>query len=273
MKRIRVDEGSIEESSLGVEDSNDLVSSSETPPTSQISEKPRKKLKQTTLAFQSNINESKTCKLCGMSYLKYLKQDQLLHGEYHTNFVDGLPWLFQGNFLKSISITIKKRRQKINFVAIDTDLIPQIRRVDDVLHMVNQELNASKGSDSWQKTPGQAILAITNKRVVGIAVTEAINDVKGQSRWMIHKTQTIVPNQVNTTAKLGISRIWVAYNWRRLGISTALLTTITTYPKPIHPREIAFSQPSTNGGLLCAKFNGVKHKSGEILLPVYLEHT
>ncbi|CAH6721162.1 N-acetyltransferase Eco1p [[Candida] jaroonii] len=233
----------------------------------------RKSQKQGTLSFQSNINETKTCKLCGMSYLKYLKQDQQLHEEYHTNFVDGLSWQFSGNYLKSITVVVKKQRHKINFVAIDTDSTPQIRRVDDVLHMVNQELNASSGSDSWKKTPGQAVLAITNRRVIGIVVTETIDDVEGQSRWMIHKTQAIVPKQINKNAKLGISRIWVAYNWRRLGISTALLTTITTYPKPIHRREIAFSQPSTNGGLLCAKFNGVKHKSGEILLPVYLEHT
>lgn len=240
---------------------------------------------QKPLSFKSNRNhfQTETCKECGMSYYKYIKKDQELHNSYHKTYTNGLLWTYISKVLTEQTITNSKRYQ-LQIMCINKDSESQVRRVREVLKMVNLELNASEGSDSWSQKPHpsseqansiepSAFLAVIDHKAVGICTTEAI---EGQGRWMVYSTQTIVPGQVNRRVKVGISRIWVAPRWRRQGIAKMLLQVVmnhSVYGVRMERGEIGFSQPSTRGGILARGFNGVKHKSGEELVPVYDEVT
>lgn len=118
--------------------------------------------------------------------------------------------------------------------------------------------------------PARAFVALLPTRAVGIVVTEPL--APHQAKWMVHRTQTVVPRP--SGACVGISRIWVAPEWRRRGVARALLRAVachSVYGMQLMPRQIAFSQPSHAGGCLAREFNGVRHKSGEILVLVYEE--
>jgi N-acetyltransferase len=219
-----------------------------------------------------------------MSYYKYLNNDKEYHDTYHKIYLNGhlrinLPAEVLEQYLIMAKSTKKPRRVTVKIITINKQLEPQIRRVEEVLKTVNLELNASEGSLLWKEPSsgpiqGKAFLAIIDNKVAGICTTEPIQDVPRSSRWMRFGTQAIVPNQYNSRAKVGISRIWVAPVWRRNGISLKLLDVTmknSIYGVKLTKHNISFSQPSTNGGLLAKHFNGVVHKSGEYLLPVYLE--
>lgn len=242
-----------------------------------------KKKVQSTLNLKSNIdfNKTETCTECGMTYYKYVNKDKEYHQEYHKTYMVGLSWNYTvAEPLMLVQIPSKQGNKlvKLTIITVNKKLESQVRRAEEVIKMVNTELNASVGSDAWkydsaETVKSQAFLAIIDSKVVGICTTEKLDDPQA-SRWMLHRNQTIIPNQLNRSAKLGISRIWVAPRWRRHGISLKLLDATLSnsiYGVRLNKSNISFSQPSTRGGLLAKNFNGVLHKSGECLLPVYLE--
>lgn len=247
---------------------------------------------QSVLPFLSTKDhwQTKTCLACGMSFYKYISKDQELHEKYHKQYVHGLSWVTGSSNRTLLEQTILPKKQKgahlnrnkavVKIIDINRHLESQVRKVHKVLKMVNLELNAAEGSTDWSRPQdttnirANAFVALIDNKVVGIVTTEPITDPERQARWMVFKTQTIVPNQVNHRAKLGISRIWVAPVWRRYRIAQRLLAVTldnSIYGVSMNKRDIAFSQPSTSGGALAKSFNGVVHKSGETLLLVYLE--
>lgn len=284
-------------------DINQLIS----PDLSQLPSRNDKKRKatnldkkvQTMLNFPSsspNASQSTTCATCGMTYYNHVPKDNEVHKKYHFNFINGIPWptSFCNNVLerfivlhdpssKAKSASISKKLQgtakESLIVTIDRKAGKQVKRVEEIMKVVNSELNAASDGEAWHKDnegsmQGKAFIVVIDGRAIGICTTEPIHDVDLQSRWIIHRTQTVVPNQVNKLVKLGISRIWIAPKWRRYGLARKLLDIVLThsvYGIVLDKREIGFSQPSFSGGLLAKSFNGVTHKSGEILIPVYLE--
>lgn len=254
---------------------------------------------QTVLNFPSsslNTSQSTTCATCGMTYYKHVSNDNDLHEKYHFNFINGITWptSFCSNILERFIVladsSVEARRtsksKKLHsssketlIITIDRKLIKQVKRVEELLKAVNRELNAPSDGKAWQKDykgpiQGKAFIVVIDGRAIGICTTEPINDVEKQCRWIIHRTQGIVPNQVNKLIKLGISRIWVAPKWRLRGLAKRLLDIVlahSVYGIVLDKKEIGFSQPSFSGGLLARSFNGVIHKSGEVLIPVYLE--
>lgn len=236
--------------------------------------------------------ESSTCKVCGMTYYKYVPKDRLVHVKYHNDFVNGLPWKGEiATPLRKFSVVVEGKSVEFCVYGIDRTLDRQVKRVDKLLEMVNCELNAPPANESWKlrvqgkelnlkedlesvEILGRAFVIISQCRAIGLVVTEPIVDVQAQARWMVHRTQDVVPGQVNRQSKLGISRIWIAPKWRRYGLANHLLQVVLKYSvfgMSLKPSEVAFSQPSHAGGLLAKRFSGVIHKSGEVLIPVYLE--
>lgn len=216
------------------------------------------------------------CSVCSISYHKHQQKEVDVHKQYHDEYVNGIKWPTQLlTDYKIGSVTKGKTKQTIKIVTVDKSSKKQVLKTERLLQMVNKELNASLDSQLWkdlQSPKSKAFILAINNRAVGICTTDAISELQG--RWMICKSQEIVPNQVNQHVKVGISRIWVAPSWRRLGLAELLLGVVqsqTKYGVKLKPSEIAFSQPSTNGGLLARKFNGIKHKSGEMLIPVYID--
>lgn len=276
------------------------------PDLSQLSFKNDKKRKnrsldnkiQTVLNFPSSspiASQSTTCTTCGMTYYSHVAKDNELHNKYHFNFVNGIPWptSFCTKIIQKFVIietptktegnTKTRKRSPLSketlIVTIDRKVTKQVKRGEEILKVVNQELNAASDGRAWKKDQdspiqGKAFIVVIDGRAIGICTTEPINDVEKQCRWIIHRTQDIVPNQVNRLIKLGISRIWIAPKWRRHGLARKLLDVVLTntiYGIVLDKKEIGFSQPSFSGGLLAKDFNGVIHKSGEVLIPVYLE--
>lgn len=218
-----------------------------------------------------------TCKTCGMSYFHHMEKDRALHTRYHSEFLNGPRWKIADTPTKVVRISCNKKFLECRIYTVG--VTPrQVSMVEKLLKMVNQELNAPPAGEAWKAATegdrkGRVFVAIVQDRVVGLCVTERI-DADRQARWMVHRTQELVPNQTNKRSKIGISRIWVAPKWRKFGLAKQLLDVVLThlvYGITFDKREVAFSQPSFAGGLLAKSFNGETHKSNEVLIPVYLE--
>lgn len=228
---------------------------------------------------------STTCKVCGMTYGHH-PDDRSAHAKYHTNFINGPPWPFLAEPIRKISVARGSPPQKkagkakphlvqLQFFVAQTALPAQVSRVETLLEMVNRELNAPAASEAWKhpkshEIPGKALVAVVNKKAVALCITEPIES----AFWVVSRTQQVVPKQEIKNARVGISRIWVAPSWRRCGVAMQLLDVVlhhSVYGMKLEKLQVAFSQPSFAGGLLAKRFNGVKHKSGETLVPVYLE--
>jgi N-acetyltransferase len=223
------------------------------------------------------------CSLCGVSYHKHQLKEVEVHKKYHNEYVNGIKWpRMDCMTLKTISIKNSKKKMlastvQVKIILIDKSSKKQVQKTEQLLTMVNKELSAPVDSQLWKdpkSSKSKAFILVIKDRGVGMCTTDEIVNAEAQARWMIHGNQAVVPRQVNNQIKIGISRIWVAPAWRRLGLAQLLLEIVqseTDYGIKLKPQEIAFSQPSTTGGLLAQNFNGVKHKSGEILIPVYIE--
>lgn len=219
-----------------------------------------------------------TCAVCGMNYHSYIAKDKVLHQKHHSIFLNGLPIQSTQPVLKTHIVTDHGKRLEFRVCAVDVSLSRTVKQVDALLKMVNEQLNAPPGSLAWrhkgQSGQGAAFLISHEGRAVGLCVSEVINDHDRQARWMVCSTQEVVPGQINRRVKVGISRIWVAPRFRRMGLARLLLNAVTKhliYGVSLEKSEIAFSQPSSAGGKLAESFFSVTHKSGETLMPVYLE--
>ncbi|OBA20119.1 hypothetical protein METBIDRAFT_45184 [Metschnikowia bicuspidata var. bicuspidata NRRL YB-4993] len=226
------------------------------------------------------LDQPVTCKLCGMSYRRSSESDQALHKKYHFTFIHGPSFDVTCHApLETSRLLFDKKSVECKIYVVQRDLPKMIRKAESVLQMVNRELNAPPENPAWKSRrtcafEGKAFMVVIEKRVVGLCATEPITNIESQTRWMVHRTQEIVPQQINQNSKLGISRIWVAPHWRRRGLGVMMLNAVMKYLEygiTLKKKDLAFSQPSYSGGLLAKTFCGVKHKSGEILVPIYLE--
>lgn len=243
-------------------------------------------------------SQSTTCKVCGMTYFPHIPKDKELHVKYHKKFVGGVTWPSSLHNKEGVLLTKSIRRTEkrsllllllllplpivVTFVSVSKSSNLQLKKVEEILTMVNSELSAPRDSQEWKNgatnkdvpIEGRAFVAITQNKAIAIVTTDPIYSTATQCKWMVHKNQSIVPNQVNNFIKIGISRIWTAPNYRYMGIAKYLLQCVmehSIYGVTLSKNEIGFSQPSFAGGLLAKSFNGVVHKSGEILIPVYIE--
>lgn len=241
------------------------------------------KLKKTQSVLNLPLSKASgpsACKLCGMTYYAYIKQDKDIHRRYHLSFVNGVKWTAKTEVIRRIRLKAKPNEIEVEIIRADEKQAAQVTRVEKLLEFVKKELGASAASDAWRDrkkglNSGYAFVLLIKGIAIGVCVTEPIVDVQLQGRWMIYQTQEIVPRQVNKNIIIGISRIWIAPKWRRFGLGKHLLQAVSDYlihGLQLKPSQIAFSQPSSAGSLLAKSFNAVKHKSGELLLPVYIEN-
>lgn len=218
-----------------------------------------------------------------MNFFSYIEKDASVHSRYHDSFVNGprcdIDAGKDATLCRSFRFPSSGRSIECRILCIKKTNSRLVKRVEVLLEMVNRELVAPAANSFWKQSSengvaGQAFVAVLDRRIVGLCVTEPIMDIEKQTRWIVDRTQGVVPNQVNRNCKIGISRIWVAPKWRRHGVALSLLESVLSaliYGVALQKTEIAFSQPSYAGGKLAKQFNGVKHKSGEILVPIYLE--
>lgn len=220
-----------------------------------------KKLQQSLLAY--GLNDKITCNDCGMTYLKNLKSDIKQHHKYHEKCVNGRDWNDNWGEL------LTKFDNHDSIVRINPLKQAEVNAALDLLEIVNSDLNAPDDNDFWLKNNGYVYIYVRNKVAIGIV---SVIKTK-QGKWFSIEDGKIVNDQI-LQLQAGISRIYVCSNFRRDRIGYKLLECIQNnlvYGMKLPKLTIGWSQPSSTGGKLAASFNGVKHKSGKTLIPIYIE--
>ncbi|WLF77122.1 hypothetical protein PVL30_000831 [Lodderomyces elongisporus] len=247
-----------------------------------------------TRNVQSVLNISptwtkKVCSTCHMTYNPSVSVDASVHKKYHSDFMSGINWTatLGSKSLETVTLVSSKKSSKLGQLkssvtretkrvvihTIDKQNKRQVSKVEEILKMVNTELNAADDSKQWRSLAfdsSKAFILVLDNKAIGICTTDSIN----HAQWLILKNQKIVPDRKLDGFCIGISRIWIAPKWRNHGLAGSLLQCVmknSVYGKILSRHQIAFSQPSFGGGLLAKSFNGVMHKSGEVLIPVYTE--
>lgn len=237
-------------------------------PKTLADDKPRKRLKNLGQSYFNIGNRKSTCRSCSMSYHPHLKQDAALHTKFHNRCLNGREWSSGwGRVLETAIID----GSKAQIVEINIQNRAEVAAAKEILKMVNMELNAPEDTRKWLESPekGKAFVLVLDKRAVGLVSIERIKEGK----WLVLATGNVVPNQT-LALEVGVSRIYVARNWRRKGIGLKLMETVekfSIYGVCLSRTRIGWSQPSEFGSKLATKFNAVKHGSGKMLLPVYIE--
>ncbi|CAI4946814.1 AVN_HP_G0153400.mRNA.1.CDS.1 [Saccharomyces cerevisiae] len=255
----------------------------------------------------SKSNKIVKCDKCEMSYSSTSIGDRAIHEKYHTLQLQGRKWSpnwgsivyternhsktvhlsrstgtitpLNSSPLKKSSPSITHQEEKIVYVRPDKSN-GEVRAMTEIMTLVNNELNAPHDENViWNSTTeekGIAFVYIRNDRAVGIIIIENLYGGNGKTssrgRWMVYDSRRLVQN-VYPDFKIGISRIWVCRTARKLGIATKLIDVVReniVYGEVIPRYQVAWSQPTDSGGKLASKYNGIMHKSGKLLLPVYI---
>ncbi|KAH7586624.1 zinc-finger of acetyl-transferase ESCO [Nakaseomyces glabratus] len=240
-----------------------------------------------------NINNETIlkCPKCEMKYSPNSIDDVATHKKYHDLHINGRNWSQTWGFpihdttpstiIATPSSSPFKTGKSVNnknnerIVMIQENKPAEVKAMLEIMDIVNQELNAPQDENNFWRKPnaehqGKAIVYIKDKKAVGAITVEVLKQHK--CRWMIYETRTLVEH-VRPQFTLGISRIWVCRAQRGKGIAEKLLDAarISAIPgQNVDKMKLAWSQPSDSGGKLAKKYNGVKHKSGHILIPCYL---
>lgn len=246
-----------------------------------------KKLVQSRLLIGSKNNLIK-CTKCGMTYSPSIIDDTTTHKNYHEMHLKGKKWASAWGLAVSLtasngptSLTPPSSSSKMavpnikneRIVMVRSDHQPEVRTTIQLLDIVNSELHAPHNENEFWCRPnssGKAFLYVKEDRAVGVLTVELLKPER--CRWMIYENRIIVDG-VNPQFVLGISRIWVCRTQRNKGIATRLLEAArcnTIYGKTIEKWAMAWSQPTDSGGKLASYYNGVKHKSGKLLIPCYI---
>lgn len=234
-----------------------------TPTTSPQSTSPCIRQPKTQLILSVGIDERKQCYECGMSYLKNVKTDIKMHQKYHQKCLNGRDWN------KSWGTVLKKIGQKDRICCVNPRSLSETKAALELLEIVNRDLNAPDDNKFWLRGEdyGKVFVYVRENKAVAVISVERIK----KGKWFSVDDGKIV-SSLDVELLAGISRIYVCKNHRRDGIGLQLLQTVQEfliYGMLIPRNKIGWSQPSSLGGKLANSFNGSKHKSGKLLIPVY----
>lgn len=227
------------------------------------------------------------CAHCEMTYSPSSFEDETAHKSYHDLHLRGRKWCGSWGFEVSktsdasdVMLTppssSKNRTSNSGsdrIVMVRPEYTPEVKATVEIMDRVNDELNAPHDENEfWTSAEGKgkAFLYIKNERAVAVATLEVLRPERG--RWMVYDTKSII-DHVRPAFLVGISRIWVCKTERNKNIATKLLEAArenTIYGRKIEKWEIAWSQPTDSGGKLASKYNGIRHKSGKLLIPCYI---
>jgi len=215
--------------------------------------------------FTVGINEKITCENCGMTYFKHVDADKKLHSQFHKKVLNGRDWSVKwGTKIQDINSS-----QDEYICCVNPKNSTEMKATIDLLDLVNHDLNAPEDNEFWLKgdDSGKVFVYVKNGRAIGVVSVERIT----QGTFLSIEDGQIARN-IKLELLAGVSRIYVCKKYRRMGIGLRLLGTLQThfiYGMIIPKNKIAWSQPSFAGGKLATSFNGIKHKSGRVLVPVY----
>lgn len=254
-------------------------------PSKSINQPYNKRPKLTQLTIDLGGNPQKRCKECGMEYVPSNAEDTKIHKEFHASSVGGVNVpMTLGDKWRAIT-KCEQRMPKARALFSGTrkrnssghenmDLIisvsshdkPVVRRwAKRVLEEVEKELGALETTAdrlwSFDETVQgrinkfKAYLYIHGKKCVGFCLAQRIT----ATRQIAHAAYTVDHAKESEVAPpaVGISRIWVAKEYRRLGIATELLeTAMDNASNDSDKATLAFSQPTEMGGYLAKAWFG-----------------
>lgn len=227
------------------------------------------KMVQTRLALVDGLQT--TCKECGMSFMPTYSLDVKLHAKFHSKSVDGRDWSLEwGSPVKFPAHVAKVMEGYVVVKVTPSSRVTAKNATQDMINLVNTELSAPPENPTWKSGragAGAAYLYVSkrDKKAVGVLVVERVT----RGRPMVISTSEILsPNTMAIHARMpvvmGVSRIFTVRNYRRMGISTALLD-IARYDFIFGLRsqklQVAWSQPSASGAKLALKWAPITLKT------------
>ena len=240
--------------------------------------RPAKKYTQSRLAIGSSPSKFVKCPKCEMPYSPNSTRDIAAHKSFHDLVLKGRKWQKKWGVAvlpasNEITSSIHSSHITEGIFKVRPDNLQEVNAMMEIMTMVNNELHAPQDENTFwmeEDITGAAFVYVKGDRAVGAVTMEGLDDTRG--RWMIYRSQKIVP-KVLPKFELGISRIWVCRTQRGKNIATKLLEAArsnTIKNRVVSKQLVAWSQPTDAGGKLASKYNSVKHKSGELLLPCYI---
>ncbi|KAJ1334424.1 hypothetical protein BSLG_007579 [Batrachochytrium salamandrivorans] len=203
---------------------------------------------QTTLQLGQRQQLARKCKECFMEYSSGLAEDEKIHQTYHRKYMNGIRW----------NISLPQL-----FTASDRSFIVHLHPRNNPKEwekVVNNELGATSTATQTDRAEQGFVCLSSEGRVMGCILAASIVQA--------HATvgNGTFSNE-STPAICGISRIWVAREYRRKGVATRLLDAVRhryILGTVLAREAIAFSQPSDSGGMLACSYLGQGYR-------VYLE--
>ncbi|PNS21428.1 hypothetical protein CAC42_1207 [Sphaceloma murrayae] len=222
-------------------------------------------------------NPQKTCKECGMTYVRSSTEDSALHDRYHSRNLDGVD--LGKPFRKWADMhELCSAREGALIVVVDANCRAfERRKAREVLDVVQKDLGAVDIPDAklWSKdrsATGEAVegshcrvyLYILGLKCVGLCLAEYIESASRTieshgSEAGIGQGPSLSLSDDMEPAKVGISRIWTSKCHRKRGIAVALLDSVLRsfdVEGTLTKADIAFSQPTTSGIALARKWHG-----------------
>ncbi|KAF2219829.1 ESCO1/2 acetyl-transferase-domain-containing protein, partial [Elsinoe ampelina] len=227
-------------------------------------------------------NLQKTCKDCGMTFVRSDPGDVALHNKYHTRNMDGVDLGKAFRKWADTNALWKGSEGRLMVVVDGVCKSFEKRKAREVLDVVQTELGAVDipDCDLWaveehgeeEKDGGpryRALLYMAGPSCVGLCLSKRIGEAREVMCTITedgiedrrHEEALAVADE-SRTADIGISRIWTSKSHRKEGIGTALLDCVArslNVDRSVQKEKIAFSQPTTSGTALARKWFGKQY--------------
>ncbi|KAG8630380.1 hypothetical protein KVT40_001999 [Elsinoe batatas] len=228
-------------------------------------------------------NLQKTCKDCGMTFVRSDPGDIALHNKYHTRNMNGVDLGKAFRKWSDTNAVWKGSEGRLMVVVDGASKSFEKRKAREVLDVVQTELGAVDipDYDLWAvEEPGEnekdgdaryrAFLYMVGPSCVGLCLAKRISEARevispsaedGIGAGAQEEALTVADE--SRTVDTGISRIWTSKSHRKKGIGTALLDCVSRSFHPdrsVQKEEIAFSQPTTSGTALARKWFGKQYR-------------
>lgn len=183
---------------------------------------------------QANFGKQTVCHTCGMLFVHGLSEDSLQHERICQDYQKGIP------FQLSNPRVVGKYASDIVVEVRPSDSYAARQKLKQVQSIVEKDLGFNKISQNEQRT---AYLYIRSKRVVGMAIAEAL------SKAFVLET-SLQRSQTPRKAMVGIHQLWVHSSMRHEGIGTRLVDCVRVkfvFGLVVPTDMLAFSSPTEAG--------------------------
>ncbi|XP_036368294.1 N-acetyltransferase ESCO2-like [Octopus sinensis] len=205
------------------------------------------------------------CPQCTMFYTRADPVDETTHAKFHYSLLTTLK--FTGWKKERVVQEYSETGCRIILVLPD-DPKYVIRKVEDLNHVMGQELGFPDSTLSFQCNYKIFLYISDEKRIDGCCIAEAIkegfrvvpNSPNEQSQTQMKQGRRPCCCRTEPEAcPIGISKIWVYGPSRRTSIASKLLDCVRhwfQYGVPVPKNKLAFSDPTPEGMLLATKYTG-----------------